>query len=746
MDSKEKSTGKKSKDDKQPRNQFEMWPLIKVVKIYTKAAALSTGAVVVDLPGVHDSNAARAAVAERYMKQCSGLWIVAPINRAVDDKAAKNLLGDSFKRQLKYDGNYSAVTFICSKTDDISITEATDSLELQDEISELDAKVHEYRKGIDKAQEDIDKLRDTANVYKAVLDEVDDEIDDWEDLKDRVDTEEVYAPKSKSVGKRKRSSEKRPRKRQRNDDDSDVEYIESGSEDDGSETQSEEDDIEADQEPLTAQAIEEKLAELKTTKKSARQEKKKADDEIKDLRPTIRELKTKINEVNAKIKALCIDGRNKYSKGAIQQDFAAGIKELDQENAIEEDEANFNPDEDLRDYDAVANSLPVFCVSSRAYQKMCGRLKKDDDVPGFQTKEETEVPQLQDHCRKLTENGRIQTCRTFLLTLSQLFTTFSLWASNNGNGLQLTDADKQKQVHYLTSKFKELEKGLENAVALCLKTMRKELSDQIFNKYPELVEEAVKTAPATSSRWGDRSAGGVYYMTYKAVVRRGGAYHSPSAGPRDFNAELLEPITKKLATGWERAFQKRLPKAFEAYTKNAGAVLHAFHGKIEERARQNGVGLANLARLGGSIHTYESMFQELNVQLLTRMTEAQRDANREFVPTIASLMMTVYNMCADESGIGSYMRMKGHMTTFVQQQSQNMFPAATKTVEQHLVKMCRTLEEEMANKADEIFGLMRADYMRVLGGVQVSHEVMPKFERTMKQQVNGLLKEVSHLS
>lgn len=68
----------------------------------------------------HDSNAARAAVAARYMQSCTGLWIVADITRAVDDKTAKSLLGDSFKRQLKYDGTYSAVTFICSKTGEFS--------------------------------------------------------------------------------------------------------------------------------------------------------------------------------------------------------------------------------------------------------------------------------------------------------------------------------------------------------------------------------------------------------------------------------------------------------------------------------------------------------------------------------------------------------------------------------------------------------------------------------------------------
>jgi hypothetical protein len=53
VDSKEKSTN----DNKKQGREIEYWPLIKVVKIYTKSDALSTGAVVVDLPGVHDSNA-----------------------------------------------------------------------------------------------------------------------------------------------------------------------------------------------------------------------------------------------------------------------------------------------------------------------------------------------------------------------------------------------------------------------------------------------------------------------------------------------------------------------------------------------------------------------------------------------------------------------------------------------------------------------------------------------------------------
>jgi hypothetical protein len=67
------------------------------------------------------------------------------------------------------------------------------------------------------------------------------------------------------------------------------------------------------------------------------------------------------------------------------------------ENLQEEDPDQFNPEQDLRDYTEVARSLPVFCVSSRAYQKIRGRLQRDNNVGGFSSAAETEIPALQVH-------------------------------------------------------------------------------------------------------------------------------------------------------------------------------------------------------------------------------------------------------------------------------------------------------------------------------------------------------------
>lgn len=105
------------------------------------------------------------------------------------------------------------------------------------------------------------------------------------------------------------------------------------------------------------------------------------------------------------------------------------IRRLDQDLANEEDAANFDPDQEIRDYDELARNLPVFCVSARAFQKLAGRLERDTvQTDGFTSLDDTEIPQLQEHAKRLTEGGRISTSRLFLNELNQLLNSMKLWA------------------------------------------------------------------------------------------------------------------------------------------------------------------------------------------------------------------------------------------------------------------------------------------------------------------------------
>ncbi|KAF2503115.1 hypothetical protein BU16DRAFT_29835 [Lophium mytilinum] len=743
VDSKEKDTKVAGKyaEKKKEKKTMEFWPLIKVVKIYTKSPALSTGAVIVDLPGVHDSNAARSAVAQGYMKQCTGLWIVAPINRAVDDKAAKSLLGDSFKRQLKYDGTYSNVTFICSKTDDISITEAADSLGLDKEISEFDQEERSLNHQVKDLEEKISELQESKQIYTEIIEEMDDQLETWGTIEDDVqDGRTVYPPKSKGKRKRNASPAKSRKRRDRtpdSDDDDDFD-VRSGSDDPNGEQS--DDENQTDCTPLTEEQVHDKINELRDTKKNARAQKRETDVDIKAARQNIRQLKEKRADVKAKMSAICIAGRNQYSKGAIQQDFAAGIKELDQENAMEQDEENFNPDEDIRDYDHVARSLPVFCVSSRAYQKLCGRLKKDAPVPGFTSMDETEIPQLQAHCKKLTEAGRASTCRTFLNNLSQLLTSLNLWSSNDGSGINFTDEDRRKQAHFLHRKLEELRKGLEKSVTACATEMKHSLTENVYDKYDEAIEEAATNAVPTAARWSaHKNDGGLHWGTYRATVRRDGVF-AGSKGLRDFNAELAEPITKRLASGWERAFQRRLPHALQTYTRVSYNNLLTFHKTMETRAQLVGTATHGLVILAQQLPTYQKSFTDLAGAMAQIMTEWQRDANREFTPVIAAAMQTGYENCSSQVGTGMFVRMKGIMAGHVEQEKNSMFRDATDTVKERLSKMVETVDESMRERGDAIFENMRRDYMAILGGVHIRPgEVMPRAERMLRKNVLDFL-------
>jgi septal ring factor EnvC (AmiA/AmiB activator) len=257
------------------------------------------------------------------MKSCTGLWIVAPITRAVDDKTAKSLLGDSFKRQLKYDGTYSAVSFICSKTDDISITEAAESLGLEAEISESWDTAEDMRRTKRSLQSKIADLKEAKATLMEQLDECEVKTDQWEDLQSKLSSgKAVYTP-STNPKKRKRGG--RPSGSRKNLDSSDTD--DDGDASDSGLSDKENSQPQEDRQPLTEEMIEEQISLFRAQRKKIREERRVLDSQIAGLRKDIENIETERNNILADLKAVCIKGRNDYSRGAIKQDFAMGIKE-----------------------------------------------------------------------------------------------------------------------------------------------------------------------------------------------------------------------------------------------------------------------------------------------------------------------------------------------------------------------------------------------------------------------------------
>lgn len=263
------------------------------------------------------------------MKACGGLWITAAIQRAVDDKTAKKLLGDSFKRQLKFDGQYSAVTFICTKTDDILESEVSRSLGLDGEVAETRERIDSLDKQCTKLKSQLEDLKEQKSAIKVKTDGLKVRDDQWQKLQIKLlEGETVYRPSE--TKKRKRQSEPR-RQRKRNmslisesDSDDTCFSNDSNSNNEDSRTSSV---TQEDRRPLTIDEIKQMLASFKNERKEVRESRKAIDLRIDAVKKTIANMQSERNRLSSEHKSVCIKGRNQYSRSAIKNDFALGIKE-----------------------------------------------------------------------------------------------------------------------------------------------------------------------------------------------------------------------------------------------------------------------------------------------------------------------------------------------------------------------------------------------------------------------------------
>jgi hypothetical protein len=177
------------------------------------------------------------------------------------------------------------------------------------------------------------------------------------------------------------------------------------------------------------------------------------------------------------------------------------------------------------------------------------------------------------------------------------------------------------------------------------------MAENIFESFDRYIPMAVDAAVPTATQWGAPIAeGGLRWATYKATCRRNGVF-TGSSGPRDFNAELFDPISRHLAGGWERAFQRRLPAALDNFLRVTRACLEKFHREAIERARERGTHYTGLGMLAQQLVAHSQRITDVRATVLGIAQELQRDANRAFTPVIQDEMVPAYEGCVAERGM-----------------------------------------------------------------------------------------------
>ncbi|XP_067862473.1 nuclear GTPase SLIP-GC-like isoform X1 [Heptranchias perlo] len=101
----------------QSKNIF--WPLVKSVTVYVpNSKILPEGVVLIDFPGSGDSNKARDQMWKEHLGNCKSVWIVSKISRAIDEKIADEIFGETIKAATN-GGRCQDIAFICTQTDDL---------------------------------------------------------------------------------------------------------------------------------------------------------------------------------------------------------------------------------------------------------------------------------------------------------------------------------------------------------------------------------------------------------------------------------------------------------------------------------------------------------------------------------------------------------------------------------------------------------------------------------------------------
>ncbi|KAK4650417.1 hypothetical protein QC762_0109800 [Podospora pseudocomata] len=389
VDSKEKGRGRPKE-----ATSLEFWPLIKVVRVFIRSETLKSGLVLVDLPGIQDSNAARSRIANRYIQRCSGLWVFTPITQAVDDLAARQLLGKAFKRQLRFDGAYSAVTVICSKTDGISKTELLKSLPDHAEAHRYDEKLKVMRaevlersgdlmskqQQLAQVREDIKLLNNQSLRLKLTL------LENPSD--DMIVLELPQASRKRPARPAADEARKRFRKQQQ-DQSPEVSDLSDDAEPLFEEGEPRQEKISRDEASQRLQSLSEQMANSGMKELSIKDAENDLENKVKSINEVIDLLKKQRRSARIRF-------RNDFSKPELQRQFGEGVLELDEEDAAYDD--NYDPSKIQQDkYYEIGKKLPVFCVSSNAYHKLMGRLQEDESIHGFTTTDDTQIPMLKEH-------------------------------------------------------------------------------------------------------------------------------------------------------------------------------------------------------------------------------------------------------------------------------------------------------------------------------------------------------------
>ncbi|KAE9406068.1 hypothetical protein BT96DRAFT_934341 [Gymnopus androsaceus JB14] len=626
-------------------------------------SCLADGVVLVDLPGTSDANSARNSIAEKYIEKSELVWIVAPITRAVDDKVAKDLLGDKFKAQMMMDGRVrpdsNAITFIATKCDDISCNEIIEDLNLHDDNTFVEMKNRQetlpglIRGAKCSSKEAKSKIRDLKNAKKSVQDEW---TDNLKKLLQLTSQGNIWTEAA-------------------DDSDSDSEMSDEGSMLDTVMTSPVEDCIKENKKRISEL---ESSIQAEILNKSAAQT---------DIASYNNELKS----IPQEIERFLFEETLRSCSGPSQSRFSSRYEDLNDALAERNDPLNFDPSlNNLKEYEKL--DLPVFMSSSRDYMKLTGKIA--DGKPTFTDIEDTEIPAIRAWITSLTKSTQERNMNFLIVGARMLLESIISFCETSR-----TDIPESERIS-LRIKWASSFDSRTNGLASHLIAAFGPVIDRKIIGLKDSFRKGLEEQAHAGADMAAHKALSVHESLAKrnkvAIIRHYGSFRED-----DLNEHLTQPLANHIACTWANVFKEDFfGVLFESEVLNAAETV------LKEMAKCTS---SNLVQHRSKISLEKARIEiGHTVKALCRhMDKEQRKISREMTPYVRARLSATYESAMMERGKGCIERQKHYsmqtkLRSFISQEKEDIFKDAADALLKSLLRAADEIKSELISHFREI--------------------------------------------
>ncbi|KAJ8128625.1 hypothetical protein O1611_g5007 [Lasiodiplodia mahajangana] len=310
-------------------------------------------------------------------------------------------------------------------------------------------------------------------------------------------------------------------------------------------------------------------------------------------------------------------------------------------------------------HEVPGNSLRVFCASNTMYWD-CRDEPKTRAMPHLIL---SGILEIREHCMSIVSESQYKAATEYMRDgVGVLLGDLDLWVQSGQGSL---DATRKAEIR---STLDTLERRLHQE--LCAHTSKlngkavsykSEFNTVVYQPHRNHLDEWRTAAKRASQDWN-----GLSHATYSAFCRSYGFHLAPAVGPRSWNRELIEKMTKDLSPAWTRLLSSLedqdddIIDSIDTLFDWAGGLLDTNLDDSRDTATSIRSTLSSRERLlKAEIKTHLDNFQN---DLQALQTDALSDIRTSF---IGRHMETAYNKARCESGQGSDSRRKSIITSAV---------------------------------------------------------------------------------